>query len=48
MIKALVAYKGVKSKENMDLVYKVLEIKERIKWKLGDVVVVAQMFGLIV
>lgn len=31
MIKALVSYKGVKSKENMDLVYKVLEIKERIK-----------------
>ena len=31
MIKALVAYKGVKSKDNMDLVYKVLEIKERIK-----------------
>ena len=31
LVKALVDYKGVKSKDNMDLVYKVLEIKERIK-----------------
>lgn len=31
LVKALVDYKGVKSKDNMNLVYKVLEIKEKIK-----------------